>query len=78
MNFCTKCGRELEGRVRPTGRFDSLSGAPTEYQWLVCPEWRRRLLFDTGHTWHFRGVNRIDGGGRPDPGHVENPPHPPA
>ena len=79
-DHCRRCGMQMELRTRPTGRFDPWRGAPTQREWRVCPNWKRRLIGGNGHDWRYDGENNIDGRDAhgKDPGFHENPPHPPA
>lgn len=78
MDHCRKCGARLVPLARATGKHDSISGAPTQHEWVVCPQWRHRFIFGNGHDWWHRGEQRIDGVGLSNPMKMENPPRPPA
>lgn len=66
-------------RAKPSGEHDAFTGAPSQHEYRVCPNWRPGLLWiDNGHDWWHRGVNPIDGvmPHGPDPMKMENPPSP--
>jgi hypothetical protein len=79
VTHCRKCGAELVPVTRPTSRHDVFTGALTQHEWDVCPNWRPRWVFGNGHDWWHRGTNPIDRvmPHRPDPMIHENPPRPP-
>jgi hypothetical protein len=60
-DHCHKCGRHMVFRAKPTGKFDSFTGAPTQNEYRVCPEWKPRFIGDNGHDWRHRGTNPING-----------------
>lgn len=76
MRFCEKCGRPLEERTQPTGRFSASNGKPTFRRWQVCPEWQRRNGLNNGHSWIYGGDHNTLGE-RPDTGLYQGGPNPP-